>query len=179
MNVELAGTIVAKPDHAKIPSDLSLVNAVQDTVQENRQRVKVSDRKSRRSIKYTKKKNQWIIQLLSARFFSQHLSDLKKAIILKITGINELHCLLKIILFEFGVIGRNAATRVHSNLGSSTDQFDWEGRKIKGNRKKTPRKCPFQGRNLKVSTPEEGRGKEKVETFSVAVPSEVGILGVQ
>ena len=76
-------------------------------------------------------------------------------------------------------IGRNAATRVHSNPGSSADQFDWEGRKIKGNRKKTPRKCPFQGRNLKVTTPEEGRGKEKVETCSVAVPSEVGFFGVQ
>ena len=62
--------------------------------------------------------------------------------------------------------------------GSSTDQFDWEGRKIKGNRKKTPRKCPFQGRNLKVTTPEEGRGMEKVETCSVAVPSEVGFFGV-
>ena len=74
-------------------------------------------------------------------------------------------------------IGRNAATRVHSNPGSSTDQFDWEGRKINGNRKKTPRKCPFQGRNLKVTTPEVGRGKEKVETCSVAVPSEVGVLG--
>ena len=47
-------------------------------------------------------------------------------------------------------IGRNAATRVHSNYGSSTEQqFDWEGRKINGNRKKTPRKCPFQGRNGK------------------------------
>ena len=76
-------------------------------------------------------------------------------------------------------IGRNAATCVHSNPGSSNDQFDWEGRKIKGNRKKTPRKCPFQGRNLKVTTPEEGRGKEKVETCSVAVPSEVGFFGVQ
>ena len=76
-------------------------------------------------------------------------------------------------------IGRNAATRVHSNPGSSADQFDWEGRKINGNRKKTPRKCPFQGRNLKVTTPEEGRGKEKVETCSVAVPSEVGFFGVQ
>ena len=77
------------------------------------------------------------------------------------------------------IIGRNAATRVHSNPGSSADQFDWEGHKIKGNRKKTPRKCPFQGRNLKVTTPEEGRGKEKVETCSVAVPSEVGFFGVQ
>ena len=76
-------------------------------------------------------------------------------------------------------IGRNAATRVHSNPGSSADQFDWEGRKINGNRKKTPRKCPFQGRNLKVTTPEEGRGKEKVETCFVAVPSEVGFFGVQ
>ena len=76
-------------------------------------------------------------------------------------------------------IGRNAATRVHSNPGSSADQFDWEVRKINGNRKKTPRKCPFQGRNLKVTTPEEGRGKEKVETCSVAVPSEVGFFGVQ
>ena len=76
-------------------------------------------------------------------------------------------------------IGRNAATRVHSNPGSSADQFDWEGRKINGNRKKTPRKCPFQGRNLKVTTPEEGRGKEKVETCSVAVPSEVGFFWVQ
>ena len=76
-------------------------------------------------------------------------------------------------------IGRNAATRVHSNPGSSADQFDWEGRKINGNRKKTPRKGPFQGRNLKVTTPEEGRGKEKVETCSVAVPSEVGFFGVQ
>ena len=57
--------------------------------------------------------------------------------------------------------------------------FDWEGRKINGNRKKTPRKCPFQGRNLKVTTPEEGRGKEKVETCSVAVPSEVGFFWVQ
>ena len=73
-------------------------------------------------------------------------------------------------------IGRNAATRVHSNPGSSADQFDWEGRKINGNRKNTPRKCPFQGRNLKVTTPEEGRGKEKVETCSVAVPSEVGFF---
>ena len=78
-----------------------------------------------------------------------------------------------------GPIGRNAATRVHSNPGSSADQFDWEGRKINGNRKKTPRKCPFQGRNLKVTTLEEGRGKEKVETCSVAVPSEVGFFGVQ
>ena len=77
------------------------------------------------------------------------------------------------------LIGRNAATRVHSNPGSSADQFDWEGRKINGNRKKTPRKCPFQGRNLKVTTPEEGRGKEKVETCSVAVPSEVGFFGMQ
>ena len=80
---------------------------------------------------------------------------------------------------RFIFIGRNAATRVHSNPGSSADQFDWEGRKINGNRKKTPRKCPFQGRNLKVTTPEEGRGKEKVETCSVAVPSEVGFFGVQ
>ena len=56
----------------------------------------------------------------------------------------------------------------------------WLGRgKINGNRKKTPRKCPFQGRNLKVTTPEEGRGKEKVETFSVAVHSEVGFFWVQ
>ena len=61
----------------------------------------------------------------------------------------------------------------------STDQFDWEGRKIKRSQKKTPRKCPFQGRNLKVTTPEEGRGKEKVETCSVVVPSEVGSFGVQ
>ena len=76
-------------------------------------------------------------------------------------------------------IGRNAATRVHSNPGSSADQFDWEGRKINGNRKKTPRKCLLQGRNLKVTTPEEGRGKEKVETCSVAVPSEVGFFWVQ
>ena len=76
-------------------------------------------------------------------------------------------------------IGRSAATRVHSNPGSSADQFDWEGRKINGNRKKTPRKCPFQGRNLKVTTPEEGRGKEKLQTCSVAVPSEVGFFGVQ
>ena len=76
-------------------------------------------------------------------------------------------------------IGQNAATCVHSNPGSSTDQFDWEGRKIKRNRKKTPRKCPFQGRNLNVTTPKECRGKEKEETCSVAVPSEVGFLGVQ
>ena len=48
---------------------------------------------------------------------------------------------------------------------------------MKGNGKKTPRKCSFQGRNLKVTTPEEGRGKEKVETCSVAVPSEVGFGG--
>ena len=74
------------------------------------------------------------------------------------------------------LIGRNAATLVRLNPGSSTDQFDCEGRKIKGNRKKTPRKCPFQGRNRKVTTPEEGRGKEKVETCSVAVPSEVGFF---
>ena len=80
---------------------------------------------------------------------------------------------------EHDLIGRNAATRVHSNPGSSADQFDWEGRKINGNRKNTPRKCPFQGRNLKVTTPEEGRGKEKVETCSVAVPSEVGFFWVQ
>ena len=76
-------------------------------------------------------------------------------------------------------VGRNAATRVHSNPVSSTDQFDWEGRKIKGYRKKTPRKCPFQGRNLKVTTPEEGRGKEKAEACSVAVPIEVGFWGVE
>ena len=76
-------------------------------------------------------------------------------------------------------IGRNAATRVHSNPGLSTDQFDWEGRKINGDRKKTPRKCTFQGRNLKVTTPEEGRGKEKVGACTVAVPNEVGFLGVQ
>ena len=81
--------------------------------------------------------------------------------------------------WNFFSIGRNAATRVHSNPGSSADQFDWEGCKIYGNRKKTPRKCPFQGRNLKVTTSEEGRGKEKVETCSVAVPSEVGFFGVQ
>ena len=73
------------------------------------------------------------------------------------------------------VVGRNAATRV----SLSTKQFDWKGHKIKGNRKKTPRKCLFQGRNLKVTTPEEGRGKEKVETCSVVVTSEVGFLGVQ
>ena len=76
-------------------------------------------------------------------------------------------------------IGRNAATRVHSNPRSSADQFYWERRKINGNRKKTTRKCPFQGRNLKVTTPEEGRAKEKVETSSVAVPSEVGFFWVQ
>ena len=43
----------------------------------------------------------------------------------------------------------------------------------------TQRKCPFQGRNLKDTTPEESRGKEKVEARSVAVPSEVGFWGVQ
>ena len=71
-------------------------------------------------------------------------------------------------------VGRKAMTRVHSNPGSSTDHFDWEGPKIQGNRKKAPRKCPFLGKNLKFTTPEEGRGKEKVETCSVTVPSEVG-----
>ena len=38
---------------------------------------------------------------------------------------------------------------------------------------KTPNKCPFQGTNLKVTKAEEGRGKEKVGTCAVAVPSEV------
>ena len=73
-------------------------------------------------------------------------------------------------------VGRNAAIGIRSNPGSSTDQFDREGRKIKVNRKKKPKKCPFQGTNLKVTKPEKGGGKEKEETCSIAVPREVGFF---
>ena len=43
-------------------------------------------------------------------------------------------------------------TRIRSNPGSRTDHFDWEGHKIKGNQKKTPRKCPFGQKSESYNT---------------------------
>ena len=60
----------------------------------------------------------------------------------------------------------------------------WPKTQIKGGgsclkRAKTPGECPFQGRNSQVKTSNEGGGREKLETRSFAVPSEVRFLGKQ